>query len=371
MKIFISSLIGGFGEYRAATLAAIKSLGQKAIMAEDFSAGVSSPRVACLDGVRQSDLVILLLGADYGAVQQVSGLSATHEEYREAKDRRPVIAFVQDGVQRDPAQAAFVTEVQDWQGGLFRGGFTGADGLRDAVTQAIHNFQLSSATAAVDAHEMLARANELVPREGRSQMRGMSGPILHLVVVGGPAQTILRPVEIERPELAHSLMREATYGPHSIFDPAYGSKQAMADGKLELTQETGAAIMLDERGSVRLSVPVAKGGGMMGALIEENLIAALERGLAHAAEILAAIDSTQKLARLVIMAALETGGMMGWRTRREDEASPNSMTMSMGFDRGEKAPVHFQPPDRARAALVFERERMVEDFVTLLRRQYR
>jgi Domain of unknown function (DUF4062) len=370
MKIFISSLIAGFEDMRAAAVAAVRSLGHEPVTAETFDPGLTSPRIACLKGVRDSDLVVMMLGSAYGAVQPNSDLSATHEEWREAKDRRPVIAFVQDGVDRDARQAEFVREVQDWTGGLFRGGFRDADDLRDQMTRTIHRLELSSATAAVDATEMLTRAQALIPREDRGFVR-MTGPLLHIAVVGGPAQTILRPMEIEKPELARMLLREATYGGHPVFDPAHGSKQDLLAGMLRLVQDTGAEILLDERGSIRLSVPVARGTGMMGALIEENVIDALDRGLARAADILGRIDDAQRLSRLVVAISLAGNGVMGWRTRGEDAASPNSMTMSNAFSQGERPPIHFQPPDRPRAALEFDRTRMVEDLVTLLRRQFR
>jgi hypothetical protein len=59
---------------------------------------------------RDSALVVLIMGGGYGDIQPASGLSATHEEYGEAKGQRPVLAFVQDGVVREPAQAEFVRE---------------------------------------------------------------------------------------------------------------------------------------------------------------------------------------------------------------------------------------------------------------------
>lgn len=370
MKVFISSVMHGFEELRAAAVAAVKSLGFEPISAETFGAGVSSPRVACLQGVRKADVVVLILGADYGTAQRVSGLSATHEEYREAKDRRPVIAFVQEGVEREPAQQEFVREVEDWSGGLFRGGFRTTDQLRDSITQALHRFELSAAVAPVDTEELRARALELIPRENPNYMR-RGGPLLHLAVAGGPAQTILRPVEIERPELARALLRDATYGESSIFDPAHGAGSMVRNGSLELTQETGAAIVLDERGLVRVSVPIAGGTGMIGALIEENVAYAIERALAHAAEILEKVDETERLSRVVIAAGISSNGIIGWRTWREDEASPNSMTTASMFGESDREPVHFQPPDRARAALSFDRPRMVEDLVALIRRQWR
>ena len=110
MKIFISSLITGMEPIRAAAKEAIEQLGHQPVMAEQFIASPNSPQVACLQGLRQSGLVILILGEHYGATQP-SGLSATHEEYREARDRCPVIAFVQEGVDRDEDEKQFMTEV--------------------------------------------------------------------------------------------------------------------------------------------------------------------------------------------------------------------------------------------------------------------
>ena len=117
MKVFISSLISGMEATRTAAREAVEMLRGVAIMAEDFSAGANSPQVTCLTGLRQADLVLLILSEGYGMMQP-SGLSATHEEYREAKGRKPVIAFVQRGIAAEPSQQAFIQEVQKWEGGL-------------------------------------------------------------------------------------------------------------------------------------------------------------------------------------------------------------------------------------------------------------
>ena len=129
MKIFVSSVITGMGTERAAASEAVTQLGHEPILAEELAAQPRSPQLACLNELRQCPAVVLLVGAEYGA-RQPSGLSATHEEYRDARDRLPVIAFVQDGVTRNADQAAFLHEVQDWQGGLFRGSFTTPQDLR-------------------------------------------------------------------------------------------------------------------------------------------------------------------------------------------------------------------------------------------------
>jgi hypothetical protein len=141
MKIFISSLITGMEDYRTAAKEAVEALGYKAVMAEQFTAKPQTPQVACLDGLRQSRLILLLLGDNYG-LKQKSGLSATHEEYRDAKDHRPVMALVRSDVTPDPAQAEFIKEVQRCQAGLYCGGFSTPHDLRIEIIRAIHAWQL-------------------------------------------------------------------------------------------------------------------------------------------------------------------------------------------------------------------------------------
>src|SRR3954453_17349737 len=116
MKVFVSSLISGYESFRNAVVEAAEMLGHRVLRAEDLGATSASPQQACLRLVRESDVVVLLIGERYGAVQH-SGMSATHEEYREARERKPVLVFVEDLATRDERQAAFLVEVQDWATG--------------------------------------------------------------------------------------------------------------------------------------------------------------------------------------------------------------------------------------------------------------
>ena len=112
MKVFISSLIGEYEQFREAVAEAIETLGHTVLRAEDFPASPATAQQACLGAVRDSDVVVLLLGERYGAPQP-SGLSATHEEYREARERKPVLVFVESGVTLEPSQRGFVDELQN------------------------------------------------------------------------------------------------------------------------------------------------------------------------------------------------------------------------------------------------------------------
>ena len=136
MKVFLSSVITGFEPYRAAAADAVRTLGHEIIRAEDFSASSMTPQQACLAGVRESDVVVVMLGERYGQLQ-VSGKSATHEEFEEAAQTKPVLVFEQLGVERDDLMRAFVTEVQDWVHGSLSATFSSSDELRVAVTRSL------------------------------------------------------------------------------------------------------------------------------------------------------------------------------------------------------------------------------------------
>src|SRR5205814_7195855 len=122
VRVFISSLIVGMRAERDAAREAVEGLDYEPVMAEDFGAQPHSPQVACLSGIRESAVVILILGDRYGA-KQSSGLSATHEEYQEARRNKAVFAFVAQGVSPDADQALFIQEVQTWDRGLMRRGY--------------------------------------------------------------------------------------------------------------------------------------------------------------------------------------------------------------------------------------------------------
>ena len=67
---------------------------------------------------------------------QASGLSATHEEYREARESRPVLVLHPSGVNPEPQQLDFIREVQGWKHGHCTATCSDADGLRDRITRA-------------------------------------------------------------------------------------------------------------------------------------------------------------------------------------------------------------------------------------------
>ena len=365
MKVFISSLIADMKETRRAARDAVITLRHEAVMAEDFGARPHSPQVACLTGLRQSDLVVLILGERYGA-QQPSGLSATHEEYRAARGRKPVLAFVQEGGSFVPRQAAFVNEVQGWVGGLFRTGFTAPVDLRVAITRALHNYELAKAVGPVDEADLVRRALALLWTGERDDY---GSRLLSLAVAGGPTQPILRPVQLEDPDLSDRLYQAALFGRTRIFHPARGVARDVRGDTLTIGQvRVGASVQLNEQGAVLVRIPIARGNDRTGLpiIIEELAHRQLATALAYAAGVLEQIDPSQRLTHVAVAAFITGAGHMAWRSRDEHDDSPNVISMGMGREQGK--PVHLA---RARAALRLDADHLVEDLLVPLRRQWK
>jgi hypothetical protein len=148
--VFISSVIKGFEEYRQAAKEAVELMDRKPVMSESFGARPYSSKTACIHEAEQSDVYLLILGANYG-FETDEGLSVTQTEFRAARaSGRPILAFVQQ-CEMESKQAAFRQEVEAYQGGVFRDTFSSPAELKDKVIQALRRLETISQAIPDDA----------------------------------------------------------------------------------------------------------------------------------------------------------------------------------------------------------------------------
>ena len=185
MEVFLSSVVRGLETFRDAAAKAARTLKHDVNRAEDFGASPDSPQRVCLEGVRKADVTYSFSALDTGT-RKARWDCRRRTRIPEAREHGGVLVFLQAGVVREPRQEALVNEVQGWLQGHFTATFTTQEELKDAVTSALHDFELSRKTGAVDEVELVARANSLVP-----DTRGFSSPTLAVVLVGGPRQSLL------------------------------------------------------------------------------------------------------------------------------------------------------------------------------------
>ena len=368
MKVFVSSLIGGYEALRQAVRDAITSLGHEPVMAEDLRAQSSSPQVACLQALRSADLVTLILVDRYGQPQRGSGLSPTHGEYLEARGIKPILLFVQEGVTPEPKQQELLREAQGWQGGLFREGFKTPEQLRTLVTRSIHAYELAHAAGPVDGSALARDAADILSRRDGGREHGE--PALRFALACGPARQILRPAELEAETLSDAIQQRAMFGSPRIFAKDQGVETAIDGDVLVLSQQGGAWARIDEKGRIELRLPLERGprrdrgvGALIG-VIEESVTRELANAISFSAWLLDHVDATQRVTHVGIAANLDAPDHLGWRTQAEQDRSPNSGTMRMVS--GPDKPVTF---DLARASLKFDAQRLAKDLMVRLRRQ--
>jgi hypothetical protein len=135
--VFTSSVSEDYQHIRQAAREAIGKAGGHPIGFEDFPALNKTSRNACLDGVRNCDIYVGILGTKYGWVTP-SGLSATEEEFKEAREsgKRRLI-FIEEVEQREEKQEAFLKRAGDYQSGRFWKKFKTPEDLKRILEAAL------------------------------------------------------------------------------------------------------------------------------------------------------------------------------------------------------------------------------------------
>ena len=138
MRVFVSSVIHGYEDYRRAAKVAIEALDHEPVgFGITHTSAAHSPKAVLLGDVEHSDVVVLLLGGRYGDRQE-SGKSATVEEYEHAQVlRKPVLVFVERVDHRDPDQQAFLDELSGWDDGLLWTPYSDPIDLSEQVAKAL------------------------------------------------------------------------------------------------------------------------------------------------------------------------------------------------------------------------------------------
>jgi hypothetical protein len=360
--VFISSSISGMSAFRGAAERASKALHYEVLRAESFGARPDSPQRACLAGVRDSDVVILLLGSRYGETQ-LSGLSATHEEYREARDCCDVLVFIQEGVEPEPAQETFIREVRNWSKGLYTENFATEEDLLLAVARSLRDLELHKVAGAVDEQEVMERAIALLPS---SRFSGQSSLIT--VAVSAPCQQVVRPSEIESSAFQEIVQQAAFFGEPAVLERSQGIEGRVDGRALHLEQEA-VSVLVDELGSIRVNsrIRAREQHGMVHmALIEEDIQKQIESGLRFAASMLDTIDRPRRLSHVLPVAALIHAGHFGWLTRAEAAVHPYATQIClMAPERN----IQTIPRAVPRGSFINRSSEIAQDLTTLLRRE--
>ena len=111
-RAFISSIMEGLREERAAAADGVRLLGARPVMFEEFGGRDADPQDAYLGEVETSQIYVGILGQRYGKPLPTR-FSATHTEFRHAEERGLRIAiWALDTQEREGPQESFLDEVR-------------------------------------------------------------------------------------------------------------------------------------------------------------------------------------------------------------------------------------------------------------------
>jgi Domain of unknown function (DUF4062) len=329
--VFISSIQSGLEDVRAGARAGVENYGYRAVMAETTGAAAASPQRALLDRVASADIFLLLIGPRYGA-RQASGLSATEEEFEEARRRgKPILVLVHEG-ERDPDQEEFLRRATGgWESGIFRNTFRDASDVGLAVVRALRNLEECGARAELEP-VAIARAQELAASPGREGY-GHGGSSARIVLVPLLGPRLLDALALDDQALPDELSgaaRAARLVPHS---EGITASVTAAGITLQVGERHSAAPMISvgTNGEVVAEASVAGDDQNFGSMrvVPERLEQAIRSAITFAQSVWGRIDARGEVQEVAVTVAIPQAQHKIWGRSRGGSSISMSGLFSM------------------------------------------
>jgi hypothetical protein len=334
-SVFISSLArGAMVAFRQAARDAVDSLGMRPVMFETEPASTQDSRRALLDRIPHCDALLLILGAEYGE-SAARGVSPTEEEFQEAvRHGVPVLAIVQEGVEREPAQQEFINRVRGtWEEGRFAPGFRDRDDVMRAAVKALNEWRQRGPSEQLRA-EAEQVALDLAAGDDRPGTTDSSGSLMRVVLVPLVGSPLLDAVGLEDPALADDLAGAARASGLVTNAMAIETEIDREDTvHLRARQERGwenPYLRVTRHGAILAEGVVgASQGSFAGSqVVAERVIEVISRSAALAEQVWARIDRRDDVRQVLALVAVPSAQGKVYVTR---ELTGNTLQMGHTF----------------------------------------
>jgi Domain of unknown function (DUF4062) len=169
-RVFVSSVIDGYEEYRQAAVAAIEAVGAEAVWFERFGGRDSDPNEAYLSEVRSSTVYVGLLGARYGR-PLADRYSATHQEFLEAeRSGLRTSVWAEEDVEREGPQQSFFEEIRAFG---VTGAYRSPEELQRELEKRLRALAAEELSPWVKLGALVFRATEIQERSGAVVVRAV------------------------------------------------------------------------------------------------------------------------------------------------------------------------------------------------------
>jgi hypothetical protein len=215
-RVFVSSVIEGFLEYRQAARSGIEQAGGDPVLVnEDFPSQANSSRNTCLDAIDSCDVFLLVLGAR-GGWKTPSGRLVVEEEFEHARARKlPVLVFLED-VPRDAEAQRFAKGLSDYVDGNFRLKFSDASELQKQVEHSVRAIVDTRNNRPMD-HDPIA-AHLLKPHRFSDQT------CLRFAIAPERVEEVFDPLDLASPDFAERMMEIGHHRDVRLFGYTYAKE---------------------------------------------------------------------------------------------------------------------------------------------------
>jgi Domain of unknown function (DUF4062) len=312
--VFISSIQSGFAAVRAAARAGVENFGHRAVMAETTGAAAASPQRALLDRVAAADIFLLLVGPRYGA-RQASGLSATEEEFEEARRRGKLILVLRQDGELEAEQEEFLRRVTGgWEEGILYDRFHDANDVGLAVVRALRNLEERGARAELEP-AAIACAQELATG-ARREGYGHGGACARVVLVPLLGQRLLDAVALDDAALPDELAGSARVARLVSQSQAIDTRVTAAGVTLTVGERhsSGLTISIGANGEIVAEASVAGDDQNFGSMrvVPERLEQAIRSAIAFSESVWQRVDARGEVQEVAVTVAIPGAQHRSW-----------------------------------------------------------
>lgn len=194
-------------------------------------------------------------------------------------------------------------------------------------------------------------------------------PHIALAIASGPTKRILRPAQLESPDLSSHLQSIALQGANAPFSLREGIDSQIENDALVLMQESRYA-RLYENGSITYATVFGKASQLgLSTIVEEDVIEQISKFLQFANDMLDYVDNANHLSHFGVATILIGAEYSDWKTRSEYNQDPNTISIPRAMSSHSMKPVALPDPI-TRIALNSYSSQLAEDLTIQLRREF-
>lgn len=346
-------------------------------MAEyDFGAKPMSPRDACLEGVRKSDVYIGLFGKRYGHKTD-RGKSVTEEEFDEARRRGINILAFEERIEKEKEQMEFLSRVKSFEEGYFIDTYESADDLKDKAIRALANLRAGS----VGIRRSLTEAVALLQQFAESQqVSELQEPWVLIGVIPSLDEfELVSSTDLGRKEVREKILRAALFGDSVVLSPELGYHEVIDEDVIRFLQPAQQSINQVEGflelyidGSIQVGRSISMGEVLSHStlrhfLIDEEEVEALLLSTLHLIRVIYGMFETGGRASSIFLQT-RLGGLNYKMLGKVPVPEPTSVNVPM-HSLPDPLTVPRNPHEISRAALA-EANPTAEGLLDLIRRQF-